>query len=896
MTTAWVEMGKPVRWVRRIFGRRRIYGELAEEIRAHLDEKVEELVAGGMAREEAEHAARREFGNVMLAEERGRDVWRWPALEDLLLDVRYALRMLRKSPGFTVVAVITLALGIGANTAIFSVVDQALLRPLPYLHVNRLVLFGVVVPAADSRPFLFASSYVKFHGSETPFAAMASWRPGVQGCDLTERRPMRLGCARVESTFLPTFGVRPILGRNFTAAEDRPDVPQVCLISYGLWQSRFGGSRDALDRVISIDGKPMRIIGVLPQDFEWPTLGRVDVVLPEALTAAERSVPLAGVVRVYARLKPGVSMAEARAELDPAFERWKRTAPPVLRKRMRLGLVSVREDQVGSVQRALWVLFGAAFGLLLLASANVTNLLLARSAAREREFAVRSALGASRWRLLQLRLLESALLGVGGGIAGAGLAFLLLRLLVALAPAGIPRIGQAGLDGPVILFVAGASIFAGLLCGLAPALAAPAAGVLTAGRSLGPTRRRLGTVLVVAQVAVSLVLVIGAGLFLDTLRNLENIPLGIETSHIVTAEIALGHQEYGRPGVGREFFDRLETGLAGLPGVTGVAVSDSLPPHGGEHARPLSAIRVEGRPPFERGTGGMVGWRTVSPGYFRMLGIPMLEGRGFVASDREPGSYAVVVSKMLAARLFPGENPVGQHIAFPAPAGRWYTVVGVAGDVRYVKGSGNVAPASPEYYLVRKRAPGLGLDGAAPPSALRHAFFLVKSPLGAGSVERMMRREIALLDPTLPATISTLAVRISRLRVRPRFNAALSGLFAALGLLLATLGLYGVLSFLVACRTQEIGVRMALGAEPASVLGLVVWRGVWLVLIGIVCGVALAVAAARLLHGLLYGVSPVEPGVVAAAALLLLVVSIAASYFPARQAMRVDLVTALREE
>ena len=819
-------------------------------------------------------------------------------LEALIRDVRYATRVLSRRLGFATVAVLTLALGIGANAAIFSVVYRALLEPLPYPHAGRLVFFGTIVPAADSRPFLSAASYVKLRDEQTPFASIASWRPGVSGCDLTETRPMRLACARAESTFLPTFGVRPILGRNFTAEEDRPDAPRVCLISYGLWQERFARSRGVLHQAISLGGQPTRIIGVLPRDFEWPTLDRVDMVLPEALTAAERTLPMAAFVRAYARLKPGVSIAQARAQLEPIFESWKRAMPLVFRKQMRLGLLTVRKDQTGSIRQALWVLFGAALALLLLAAANVANLLLAQSASREREFAVRAALGAGHWNLMRLQLTESILLGLGGGVIGAGMAFGLLHVFVALAPAGIPRIAQANLSAPVVGFIVAASLFAGLLCGLAPVITASRVRRLIAGRSLGAPRPRLGAALVVAQIAVSLALVVGAGLFLQTFQNLENAPLGMQPSRVVVANVTLGRLGYSQPGAAGAFFDRLGSALRGLPGITGVAVSDSLPPHGGERARPFFTLRVEGRPAFEKGTGGMVGWRAVSPGYFEMLGIPILQGRGFDGADAEPAANNIVLSKMLARRLFPQGSPIGRQIQLQTAQEQepWYTVVGVAGDVKYVTDSGRIDPAGPEYYVARREAPQPGLAGAPPPNAARHAFFLVKSPLEAGTVERMVRGEIASLDPTLPVTISTLGARIARLRVRPRFNAALTALFAALGLLVASLGLYGLLSFLVAGRTQEIGVRMALGAEPGRMLWMVVWRGAKMAFAGLAMGAAISLATARQIRGLVYGISPADPKIAALAALLLLLAALAACYFPARRAARIDPARALRHE
>ena len=819
-------------------------------------------------------------------------------LEALIRDVRYAARGLSKRPGFAIVAVLTLALGIGANAAVFSVVYRALLQPLPYPHADRLVFFGMVVPAADSRPILSAASYVNLREKQTPFASIASWRPGVSGCDLTEVHPTRLACARAESTFLPTFGVQPILGRNFTAEEDRPHAPLVCLISYGLWQERFAGSRGVLHQTISIDGKPARIIGVLPRDFEWPTLDRVDVVLPEALTSAEQARPMAAFVRAYARLKPGVSIAQARAQLEPIFENWKRAAPPAFRKRMRLGLLTVRQDQSGPIRRALWVLFGAALALLLLAAANVANLLLARGASRQREFAVRAALGAGRGNLIRLQLTESILLGLGAGAIGAVLAFGLLRVLVVLAPAEIPRIVQANLGAPVLGFILAASLFGGLLCGLAPAISASARHRMIAGRSLGVSRTRLGAALVVAQIAVSLALVVGAGVFLQTFRNLENAPLGMRANHIVVANLTLGRLGYSQPGAAAAFFDRLESALRGLPGITGVAVSDSLPPHGGERARPFFTFRVEGQPAIEKGTGAMVGWRVVSPGYFEMLGIPILEGHGFDAADVEAAANNIVLSKMLAGRLFPQQSPIDRQIQLQTAHGHgpWYTVVGVAGDVKYVTASGRIDPAGPEYYVERKKAPNINPVGALPPGAAKHAFFLIKSPLEAGTVEQMVRGEIASLDPTLPVAISTLGARITRLRVRPRFNAALIGLFAALGLLVASLGLYGLLSFLVAGRMQEFGVRMALGAEPGRMLRMVVWRGAKLAFAGLAAGVAISLATARQIRGLVYGISPADPKIAAAAALLLLLAALAACYFPARRAARIDPACALRHE
>ncbi|HET9178881.1 MAG TPA: ABC transporter permease [Terriglobia bacterium] len=885
----WLDEG----WRRPVFffRRERLQRDLDEEMREHLRMKANDLAAAGVPPEEARNTARREFGNPLLLREKSRDGWGLKWLEILLQDLRYALRQLRRNPGFTVVAVLTLALGIGANAAIFSVLYRDLLRPLPYPHAQRLVIFGVVVPALDSRPFIFGFTYIGLRHGPTPFESMASWGPGVQGCEISSPQPQQMDCAQVESTFLPTFGVRPILGRNFTFQEDLPGAPPVCLISYGMWRSRFGGDAAAPGQLLSIDGEPTRVIGILPRDFEWPTLARVDIVRPQRLPPAATGQSPGVALRAYARLKPGVSISQARAQLQPFLDQFIQSAPPMFRKEIRLGIIPVREDQIGSVRSALWVLFGATLALLLLATANVTNLLLARAEVRQRELAVRSALGAGRWRVAQLGLIESTLLGLGGGIAGLGLGFLLLRVSVALAPAGIPRIEQVHLALPGILLITGMSLVCGVLCGVGSSLAVPPAHLLLGSRTAASLRRRLRSTLVAAQVAVSVVLLAGAGLLLRTLTNIENIPLGMNTGHVVTADVTLGKQSFVRPGEAAQFFDRLESRLGALPGVAGVAVSDSLPPTGAEHSMPFFVIHPEGHPPFEKGTGGMVAWRAVTPGYFKMLDIPIIAGRSFAESDRGSQVNVIILSKKLADRLFPAGDPVGRRVQFAPPHGPWHDVIGIAGNV---KNAGLMQEADPEYYLVRKNAPDLGLRGF--PDLQRHAFFLVESPLGASGVASMVRGAMASLDSTLPAKISTLDARVDRLRDQPRFDAVLTGLFAMLGLLLAGIGLFGLVSYSVARRTHEIGIRMALGAEKRDVLTMVIGQGLKLALIGVTIGVAGAFALTRYLSSLLYGVKPTDPLTFAAVSLILIGVALAACFVPARRAAQVDPMVALRYE
>ena len=874
-----------------MFWRKRKQSDFNSEIEAHIELETERLKEQGLSEEEARAAARRAFGNVTRAQERFYESSRWVWLDQLAQDIRYGLRQLRRNPGFTIVAVLTLALGIGANAAIFSVLYLNLLRPLPYPHGDRLVMFGMVVPALDSTPFLFDSSYLQIRNETTPFESMASWIPGVSGCDLEAQQPVRLACARAESTFLPTFGANPALGRNFTSEEDKPDAPQVCLISHALWQSRFGGNPGALGQLLVIDGTPTRIVGVLPRNFEWPTLTRVDIVLPEKLPAYQTGMQPRMALRSYARLEPGVTLAQARAQLEPIVQQFIQSAPPMFRKEIRLGLLTVREAQTGSIRRALWVLFGATIALLLLASANVTNLLLARGESRLREFAVRAALGASRWRQTRMQLIQSILLGLGGGAVGSALASFILRFCIALAPVGIPRISQLGLSIPGAALIAALSLLSGILCGLVSSLVIRPGGSILAGRFRGPSKGRLATALVAAQLAASLVLLAGAGLLLDTLRNIKNIPLGMETNHVISAEITLGSQDYKQPAQAVEFFEQLGTKLAALPGVTGVVVSDSLPPSGAERTLPFFVIHVEGRAPFERGTGGAVAWRAVTPGYFSMLDIPVLKGRGFVENDRDINTYSTVLSKTLAGRLFAGEYPIGRRLQLVPPSGPWYNVVGVAGDV---KNGGLIREADPEYYVVRKNAPDLGL--AEWPGEVRHAFLLVRSPLAVEGVEKMMRGAVASLDPALPVEISPLDARVGRLLVEPKFDAALISLFATLGLLLVAIGLYGLVSYSVASQTQEIGIRMALGAEKSDVLRMVIGQGLKLTIIGVTIGIVGALALTRFLTSMLYGVKPTDPLTFIAVSSILIAVALLACYIPARRAAKVDPMVALRYE
>ncbi len=534
------------------------------------------------------------------------------ALETTWQDARYAIRGLMRNPGFSLTAILAAALGIGATSAVFSAVDRILLRPLPYAQEEQLVSVGMMAPL-DTTEFLFATPYFDLRHDQGPFREVTAFQAGNIAMDLTEGNPLRLRALRLEANFLEVLGVRPILGRAFTRAEDLPNGPHVAMISYGLWRTRFAGDPRAVGRTLRLDDIPYQITGVLPKEFEMPTLTPAEVLLPLALNEATETAGRA--LRVFARLKPGITVGQAMAQLQPQFQRALATVPPQFRKEISFRVRPVRDRQVGDVRAASLALFGAVLAVLLIACANIASLLLARAVSRERELAVRTALGASRARLVRQALTESLVLSAIGGALGCGFAWALLRIFIAIAPGALPRLEEASLDGRVLLFTFGAALASGLLFGIVPALRRPGSLALGGGRSTVRTRGGLRSALVTLEIAFSMVLLTGAGLLLRSLWKLESVPLGMETSHVVTARFILGRQHYNGNEQQLAFFNELERRLASAPGVEAAAITDSMPPSGGMRGRPLSTIDVEGQPGRPEGTGGMVSWRYVTPGH-----------------------------------------------------------------------------------------------------------------------------------------------------------------------------------------------------------------------------------------------------------------------------------------
>jgi putative ABC transport system permease protein len=869
--------------------------ELDEELQYHLEHMVEEKIAAGMPAAEARCAALREFGGVAQISEECRSSRGMDWLEGVVQDVRYALRSFRRSPGLALTVLGLTAVGIGATTAVFSVVDRVLFRSMPYEAPERLVTLGISLPMVEF-DFLTAYTYRELRRDPSPLEAIASWS-GVSHCDLTENQPVRLDCARVEAAFLPLLGVAPFMGRGFTEAEDQPAAPPVAIVSHGLWKSRFGGRQDAVGQSMALDGRQVRVIGVLAADFELPGLERADILLPQAIPA--NVAPGVRPLRIYGRLRPGATLEQARE----AIASWKpllSEIPPQARKDVSLRLRSLRDLRAGDFRLESWTLLAAVMAMLLIACANAANLLLARSMSRQRELAIRVALGAGRARIARQALTESLVLAVAGGLAGCVLAAFLVNLFVWIAPAGIPHLSAASLDMRVLLFALAASLACGVGFGMAPALRTPRPEALTGTRTTGRRSLAARHVLVGAQLAVSLVLLTSAGLLLESLWKRQSVELGIRTDRMATAQLTPGAR-YAQPAARLAFYEGLEKRFAGLPGVEAAALSDSLPPGGTPRTQPFFGLQAEGRPPAQEGTGGTVTWRSVTPDYFRALGIRILRGRGFNEEDRAASARSIVLSETLARRLFPDGEPVGRRMRrfraggpprpgaprAPEASDTWYTVIGVAADARNM---GLTDGNNPEYYVVRRRAAGAWED-APPVSSL-----IVRGAGSEAAVASWIRAELTAADPQLPAVIRSFDEHVGELAARPRFQAVLLAMFAGIGLLLAASGLYGLVSYLAVQREREIGVRLSLGATPRQIAGMMIGHAFRWTIGGVLGGLAGSALAARALRGLLFQVSPADPLAWSGAMLLLLMLALGAALLPSLRAASLDPSITLRQD
>jgi putative ABC transport system permease protein len=804
----------------------------------------------------------------------------------MMADLRYALRMLAKSPAFTFVAVLTLGLAIGANSAIFSVVNAVLLRPLPYPHSEQLVRVFGKQPQLDLAPNSPAN-FLEWHDENKVFERIGTYVG--QGFNLLGgENPERVIGARVSADVFPLLGVQPALGRVFSNDEDQEGRAQVVILSHDFWQRRFAGDPNTIGQTITLNDKPYTVVGVMPAGFAFPST-RTHAWVPMAFSASERKTRDTNYIDVIARLKPGVSLEQARANMD-AVARSQAERYPKTNAGVGVTVVSLQEHIVGDVRPMLVVLLGAVAFVLLIACANVANLLLARAASRQREMSIRGALGASRSRVVRLLLTESVLLAIVGGAVGLVLAIWSLDLLVSLKPANLPRLAEIGVNRTVFLFTLGVSIFTGLLFGVVPALQVSRLDLneglkeSSRGGTDSPRRHRMRALLVVSEVALSLVLLVGAGLMIRSFSRLLAVDPGFKADHVLTAFVSLPQSKYPKHEEQTAFFDRLLERLRNLPGVTAAGLVTDIPLYGGSS----TGFDIEGRPEAAPGTRAMTDYRLISSDYFAAMGMRLVKGRAFSRHDNETAPGVVIINETLAARFFAGENPIGRRLDLSGDPKDLREIVGVVGDVRNY---GLDAEVKPEVYVpFLQSAPGYLSSVVSAPT------IVVRSAMEASSLGSAVREQVQALDKDQPVSeVKTMEWYLADSMAQRRFNMFLLGAFAGLALVLAAVGIYGVIAYTVTQRTHEMGIRIALGAKGGDILRLVFSNAMATTLAGIALGLGAAFALTRLLRSLLYQVSPTDPVIFAAIPLLLLTVSIIATYLPARRAMKVDPITALRE-
>ncbi|MGB7921784.1 MAG: ABC transporter permease [Pyrinomonadaceae bacterium] len=804
-------------------------------------------------------------------------------------DIRYGFRMMLKSPVFTVVTVLALALGIGANTAIFSVINAVLLRPLPYSNPDQLVLMWEKNPRMVDldRMWVAYPNFADWKNQNQVFEQMAVYRTG--GGNLTgEAEPEQIQVAQVSSDFFPLLGVQPVMGRSFLPEEDRPGAQQSIIVSHGLWQRRFGGDPALVGKQLMLDGESFTVVGIMPPSFSFPERpsNPIEAWAPVGLDANQTGMKGRGNhpgLTAIARLKPGVTFAEARANMESVARSLAQQYPDSNAENT-VTMTTLNEELTGDVRPALLVLLAGVAFVLLIACANVANLLLARATTRHREIAIRTALGASRWRVVRQLLTESILLALMGGVLGIVLALWGVDLLLAVSPEDIPRLAEAGIDSHVLLFSLAISLLTGVVFGLAPALQASKLELTEAlkegGRGLAGSilRNRLRSLLVVSELALALVLLVGAGLMMKSFLRLQRVDPGFNSENVLLARIPLPPVKYSEPQQQAAFFQQVVERVKSLPGVQAAAVGSSPPLGGGSWQ---SGAGIEGRAIKDF----LVDINVISPDYTSALGIKLKTGRLFTEQDKKESAPVVLIDETLAERYWPNEDPVGQRMGFNRDdKGQpiWREVVGVVGHVKHY---GLDAESRVQIYL-----PYLQVSRSS-------MSLVVRTDGDPASLAPALRREILALDKDQPvASLRTMEDVVSESVAQPRFSTLLLGVFAGVALILAAVGIYGVIAYSVMQRTHEIGIRMALGAGRGDILKLVLGQGMALALTGIAIGLVAAFIVTRVMTSLLFNVSATDPTTFAAVALLLALVALVAIYIPARRAMKVDPMIALRYE
>jgi predicted permease len=889
-------------WLGRIFRRRHLYGELGEEVRAHLEEKTEQLMRlENLPRAEARQAALRAFGNPTLLEERSREVWQWPRLESVLADVRFAFRRLRKSPGFAVTVLLTLAIGIGANTAVFSVVSCVLLKPLPYPDADQLVSLSLNAPGAEGLASfqkglpLSPSMYFTFSENNRTFQSLGTW--SAQKASVTGlARPEEANIVLVTSGVLEALGVPPFAGRELTAVDQIPNGAKSVMLSYGYWQRRFGGDRFVISRTIVIDSEPRTIVGVMPRGFRVVDHD-FDFLVPYAFDRNRQTLGDFGLQGI-GRLKPGVTIPQANTDIARLIPVWmhsfsngpKTDLQTYVKWRITPDFHSLKQEVVGNVGSVLWVVMGTIGIVLLIACVNVANLLLVRAEARQVELSVRAALGAGRGRIVRELLFESVLLGLLGGAFGIGVAVAAVRFLVSIGPANLPRLNEISLDAGSLLFTFLLSLLSGLFFGAIPAWKYSRSCTTV---SLGPTRsvsasrerHRSRNILVVAQVAMALVLLVCAMLMVRTFQQLRMVDPGftdastLQTLHIAIPETAITDQRMVTR-VDNNIADKLAT----VPGVTSVGFAALGPMEEGGHG--WSYIYAEGK--TYAGGAPIRFYNYVSPGYFQALGTRLVAGRDFTWKEIYDLRLDVIVSENFAREEWgSAAAAIGKRIQQGSSL-PWYQVIGVAQDLRQ-NGVDQRAPAI-VYWPVFTVGPWL-----FPPRSV--TFAVRSSRAGTQAFLNEVEEAVSSVDGELPvAAPRTMQEIYSKSLARTSFTLLMLGIAAAMALALGIIGIYGVISYAVSQRTREIGIRMALGAQKGELRMMFMRSALALTGIGIAIGLGAAFAVSRLMRSLLVGVSPLDPLSFAAVPLILAVAAVLASFLPASRATAVNPVDALKAD
>ncbi|MHB8653030.1 MAG: ADOP family duplicated permease [Terriglobia bacterium] len=887
-----------------LFRRRHFDADLEEEMRLHRELREQEQIEHGLSTEDAHYAAQRRFGNDLVLREESRDMWGWNWLENLLQDVRYGLRQLRRNLGFTVVVVLTLALGIGAPTAIFSIVDAVLLRPLPFKDAARLAVLHEAIPKLGYPKMGFSapdlSIYEREQKSFSELGAYQDKHVEISG----HGQPARMTATRVSASLFPMLGATPMLGRGFAPGEDAPGHP-VAILSYGLWQNRYGGTPDALGQTLDVDRQPYTIIGVMPRYFVFPLASAddngspADIWVPMAFTPTE----LQGwggtyLTSVVGRLRAGVTLGQVRGENEALARRIVDSYPAGIAEFVRRGQLAIavtpfQEEVVASVRTLLLVLMAAVGLVLLIACANVATLLLSRATARERELSVRTALGASRLRLLRQMLTESLLLSLGGGALGFLLALWGRNVLLAMVPSSITLPSRIPLSEGVLAFAAGASLLSGTILGLVPAFRAPLASMAGAlqesGRGATATRahHRLQGFFVTAEFALAFVLLVGAGLLIRSfVRLLETNP-GFRPDHVLTMNVPLPAKAYAHASEVENLYTQLLDKVSNLPGVESATLSNDLP------LREVVGVSYipEGQVNGASATPEAVGQTWLMGNYFQTMGVPLLQGRWFAPEDRAGSQWVAIINLSAAQKFWPGQNALGKRLKWGG--GPWQTVVGVVGNVNE---GGLGTPPAPHVYRPYLQVDDRFLE-QDPFGDMRAMNLALRTHGDPASLASTAVAQVHSLDPDVAVTkILTMTQVLSSTVAGPEFNTWLLGTFAGVALLLAAIGIYGVLAYSVAQQTHEIGIRMALGAQKRDVLRVVVGRGFRLTIIGMAIGIAGSFAVTRFLSSLLYGVKPTDLFTFFTVALVLAGVAVLASYIPARRATKVDPMVALRYE